>query len=67
MRIAARVADDVEWHIAGPVEIFPFCGLRRGRAAVIDYFARLVPRMFSIRSFELEDVVVDGNRAGLFS
>ena len=27
--------DDVTWTISGPVDILPFCGSRRGKAAVM--------------------------------
>jgi ketosteroid isomerase-like protein len=67
MRIAPYLADDIEWNIAGPVDVFQFTGLRRGKAAVLDYLARLVPQVFSIQRFELEDIVIDGDSAGLFS
>jgi ketosteroid isomerase-like protein len=67
LRIAPHLADHIEWHVAGPVEVFRFTGLRRGKAAVLDYLARLVPQVFSIQRFELEDVVIDGDSAGLFS
>src|SRR5690606_37051830 len=61
------LSDDVEWKFLGPVEIFPFCGHRRGKAAVIEHFARRMPRGFSIRRTEPDDLVIDGNRAASFS
>lgn len=61
------LADDVEWKFLGPVEIFPFCGHRRGKAAVIDHFTRLVPVLYSIKRFEPDDIVIDGERAASFS
>jgi ketosteroid isomerase-like protein len=61
------LADDVEWKFLGPVEIFPFCGYRRGKAAVIDHFTRLMPALFSIRRIEPDDIVIDGERAATFS
>jgi ketosteroid isomerase-like protein len=59
--------DDVEWKFLGPVEIFPFCGSRRGKAAVIDHFTLLMPVLFSIRRIEPDDLVIDGERAATFS
>jgi ketosteroid isomerase-like protein len=67
LRVAAFLADDVQWHMAGPVDIFHFCGYRRGKAAVVDYLARLVPQVFAVRRFEPIELVIDGNRAGVFS
>lgn len=66
MRVAQFLADDVQWHIAGPVDLFRFAGYRRGKAAVLDYF-RLVPKVLTIRRFEPEDLVIDGERAAIFS
>lgn len=67
IKIASMIADDVEWHIAGPIDVFQFAGYRRGKAAVVDYFQRLVPQVFSVRRFEPEELVIDGNRCALFS
>jgi ketosteroid isomerase-like protein len=67
MRIAPHLADHVEWHIAGPVDVFRFTGMRRGKAAVLDYLVRVLPQVFSTQRFELEDIVIDGDGAGLFS
>jgi ketosteroid isomerase-like protein len=61
------LADDVEWKFLGPVEIFPFCGSRRGKAAVIDHFTLLMPVLFSIKRIEPDDLVIDGDRAATFS
>jgi ketosteroid isomerase-like protein len=67
LRIAPFLADDVQWHMAGPVDVFHFAGFRRGKAAVVDYFVRLVPQVFAVRRFEPEEFVIDGNRAAIFS
>lgn len=67
LRVAPLLCDDVEWHMSGPVDIFPFCGARRGKAAVVDYFARLVPAVFAIKRFEPEELVIDGDRAATFT
>ena len=49
------LADDVEWHVAGPREIVPWAGRRRGRQQVERFFTlrretaeveRFEPRMF---------------------
>jgi ketosteroid isomerase-like protein len=65
-RDAARVAefldDDVVWTISGPVDVLPFCGTRRGKAAVLDLIERRVPHVFSIFSFVSESLLVDGDR-----
>ena len=61
-RIAPFLHDDVEWIIAGPVEVLTFCGTRRGKAAVLDLIARVAPAVFHIRDFVREELLVDGNR-----
>jgi len=65
-RIDPYIADDVQWHMAGPVDVFRFAGLRRGKAEVLNYF-RLVPEVFAVRRFEPEEFVIDGNCASVFS
>ena len=65
-RIGAMIDDDVEWHVNGPVEVIRVCGTWRGRAAVVDRFARLVPRILSSRHLEIEDLLVDGDRSAMF-
>jgi ketosteroid isomerase-like protein len=67
VRLAQCLADDVEWYMSGPVDLFVFCGYRRGKAAVADYIARLVPSMFSVKRFELEEIVIDGDTAALIN
>jgi len=67
MRIAAYLADDVEWYMDGPVGIFPFCGYWRGKAAVLDFLTRLKPSLFATRRMDPEEFVVDGNRMATFT
>jgi ketosteroid isomerase-like protein len=67
VRLAQCLADDVEWHMAGPVDVFVFCGYRRGKAAVADYIGRLVPSMFAVKRFEPEDLVIDGDTVAMIN
>jgi ketosteroid isomerase-like protein len=60
------LSDDVDWKFLGPVDIFPFCGHRRGKAAVLEHF-RCKPAMLSQRRMEPDELVIDGNRAASFS
>src|SRR5262245_43631753 len=62
-RIAPFLADDVEWMIVGPVDLLQFCGHRRGKAAVIDLFQRVIPNVLQINSVESDFALVDGDRA----
>jgi ketosteroid isomerase-like protein len=54
--------DDVEWTISGPVDLLPFCGMRRGKAAVRDLIERQVPAIFRVFSFVPDTMLVDGDR-----
>jgi ketosteroid isomerase-like protein len=67
VRLANCLTDDVEWHMAGPVDVFVFCGYRRGKAAVVDYVGRLVPSMFSVKRFEPEEIVIDGDTVAMIN
>jgi ketosteroid isomerase-like protein len=35
-RVSALIHDDIDWMIHGPVQVFPFEGPRRGKAAVLE-------------------------------
>lgn len=61
-KVAEFLADDVEWTISGPVDVLPFCGTRRGKAAVMDIIERLVPGVFRVFSFVSDQMLIDGER-----
>lgn len=65
VRIAPFLADEVVWLIEGPIDVFPYCGLRHGKAAVIALFADHIPSVFDVRGFEPEELVIDGDRAAI--
>jgi hypothetical protein len=52
----------VTWTIVGPVEVIRFCGERRGKAAVLDLFARVVPSVMILTGYDPEILLVDGDR-----
>ena len=60
-RIASFVAEQVDWLIIGPVEFLHFCGQRRTRAEVHEVFARLVPEILDVTSYDQDYVLVDGD------
>jgi ketosteroid isomerase-like protein len=66
-RIAPFLDDDVEWSTAGPVDLFHFCGQRRGKTAVLDAMVRIVPSQLKVSAMELEELLVDGDRAATIS
>ena len=54
--------DQVVWTISGPVDVIPYCGVHRGKAAVIDIMARRAPKVLRHVSVTREKFLVDGNR-----
>jgi ketosteroid isomerase-like protein len=62
-RIAAYLSDDVDWMSMGPVEMLSFCGPRRGKAAVMEVFERLIPAVLDVTSHVTDILLVDGDHA----
>jgi ketosteroid isomerase-like protein len=62
-RIASYLSDDVDWMSIGPVEMLSFCGPRRGKAAVMEVFERLLPAVVDVTSYVTDILLVDGDRA----
>jgi len=61
-QIAPFLDDEVEWTISGPVDVLPFCGTRRGRAAVLDLVERRIPEVIRVHGFTPDLLLVDGDR-----
>ena len=53
----AAIDEDVEWAIYGPIDMFPFLGARRGKAAVLDVVGQIADN-FQVRKFERETVML---------
>ena len=66
-RIAPFLDDDVEWTISGPVDLLCFCGIHRGKAAVMDLFGRQVPSVYQSKRFVPEMILADGDQAAILS
>lgn len=64
-RIGAIVHEDVEWTVSGPVDLMDVCGSWRGRAAVTDRFARVIPRSVAFVRLDVERLLVDGNESAM--
>jgi ketosteroid isomerase-like protein len=58
----ALIDVNVDWLVQGPVDVFAFFGQRRGRLAVLEGYRELARRL-DIRAYELEALLVDGDRA----
>jgi ketosteroid isomerase-like protein len=65
-RIGAWLDDDVEWIVAGPVEVMQVCGYWRGKAAVIERFATQIPKVINYKGLDIESLLVDRDRSAMF-
>jgi ketosteroid isomerase-like protein len=65
-RIAAYLDDEVTWSLIGPVDLLPFCGQRRGKRQLIDNIVRVGPSVLRVKSMEIEQILIDGDRAAAF-
>ena len=65
--IAQFLHDDVEWAVAGPVDLIPFCGQHHGKAAALDAMVRVAPSVFKVTKVSLDEILVDGDRAAGFT
>ncbi len=61
-KIADWLDEDVDWIVFGPVDLFPFFGQRRGKAAVLAMYADVLSAL-EIRSCEKDSMLVDGDQA----
>src|SRR6476619_3202037 len=55
--IEGLIDEDVDWAIFGPVDMFPFFGSRRGKAAVIEVI-RQVADNFRVHRFDRESIML---------
>src|SRR5689334_629692 len=65
-RVAALVDDDIDWVIHGPVDLFPFQGARRGKAAVMEALAGIAEK-YELKRYENKYIIVEGERAAVLS
>jgi len=61
-RVVAILADDVDWLVQGPIDVFPFLGQRHGKAAVLEGY-REIARKLEVTGYEVERLLVDGDCA----
>src|SRR5258706_267005 len=61
-RILAILADDVDWLVQGPIDVFPFLGQRHGKDAVLEGY-REIARKLEVTGYEVERLLVDGDSA----
>src|SRR5262249_62418473 len=56
------IDEDVEWTIHGPVDLFPFFGARRGKAAVLDVI-RQIAESVRVHRFDRETIMLGAESA----
>ena len=61
-KVAPFLAEDVEWTVFGPVDLFPFFGQRRGKQAVLDTCAEITAYL-ELRGCDKESTLRDGDNA----
>ncbi len=54
--------EDVEWAIYGPIDMFPFLGARRGKAAVLEVI-RQIAENFRVHRFDRETLLLGDDQA----
>src|SRR5260370_41722688 len=60
--LEALLDDDVDWAIYGPIDMFPFFGSRRGKAAVIEVIRQIADNV-RIRRFDRESIMLGTDSA----
>jgi ketosteroid isomerase-like protein len=60
--ITRLLADDVDWMVQGPVDLFPFLGRRTGRDAVLAGY-KAMAQVMSVIGYEVETLLVEGDRS----
>jgi ketosteroid isomerase-like protein len=56
-QIEALIDEDVQWSIHGPIEMFPFLGARRGKAAVLEVI-RQISEKVRVHRFDRESIML---------
>jgi ketosteroid isomerase-like protein len=65
-RVASFLHDDIDWIIYGPIDVFPFVGLRRGRVAVLQAMGAIA-EAYLLEEHQPEVLVVEEDRAAVIS
>ncbi|HVV41858.1 MAG TPA: nuclear transport factor 2 family protein [Nitrobacter sp.] len=55
--LEALIDDDIEWAIYGPIDMFPFFGVRRGKAAVLEV-CRQIAENIRVHRFDRESIML---------
>src|SRR6202161_4306968 len=55
--LEALIDEDVDWAIYGPIDMFPFLGARRGKAAVLEVIRQIADN-FRVHRFDRETILL---------
>jgi ketosteroid isomerase-like protein len=55
--LEALIDDDVDWAIYGPIDMFPFFGARRGKAAVLEVIRQIADNV-RVHRFDRESIML---------
>src|SRR5882724_3974616 len=66
-RIGQFLDDDVDWMIIGPVELLPYCGPHRGKAAVLELYRTEIPEGKKVTGVFQDYLLVDGDNVAAYS
>jgi hypothetical protein len=55
--LEALIDDDIDWAIYGPIDMFPFLGARRGKAAVLEVCRQIADNL-RVQRFDRESVML---------
>jgi ketosteroid isomerase-like protein len=58
----ALIDEEVDWAIHGPVDMFPFLGARRGKAAVLEVI-RQIAETIRVHRFDRESIMLGADQA----
>ena len=65
-QIARYVADDAEWLIVGPIELFRYCGQHLGKEAVLAAYGQM-GESGAVSEFTRDYMITDGESASALS
>jgi hypothetical protein len=60
--LEALIDEDVDWAIYGPIDMFPFMGARRGKAAVMEVVRQIADNL-RVHRFDRETVMLGVDQA----
>ncbi len=65
-QIADWLDDDIDWIVFGPIDLFPFFGQRKGKAAVLSMYDQ-VGNFLSFKQCEKDTLLIDGPQTAVLT